>query len=188
MARKYITADEFKNKPLGVALRQYSSDQLDSLIEIATEQVESYCERIFEQTTYTETFIGDGTTTYLTNQYPILSITSLTETTVTATPITTSVTPSSLTRTTDGDKYGKIVVGPLSQITSFSPGAKYTIVYVAGYATLPPAIKHATALFMSELLKPDYGGAQDTVPEIIPLSTQQIADLLGIYRRRRIGV
>jgi hypothetical protein len=188
MSRKYITAEEFKNKPLGVALRQYSSDQLDSLIEIATEQVESYCERVFEQTTYTETFIGDGTSTYLTNQYPITSITSLSQTTIATTPVTTTVTGSSLTRTTDGDKYGKIILGPNSEITSFSAGSKYTIVYAAGYATLPPAIKHATALFMSELLKPDYGGAQDTVPEIIPISSQQIADLLGIYRRRRIGV
>jgi hypothetical protein len=188
MARKYITAEEFKNKPLGVALRQYSSDQLDSLIEIATEQVESYCERVFEQTTYTETFIGDGTATYLTNQYPITSITSLSQTTIATTPVTTTVTGSSLTRTTDGDKYGKIILGPNSEIASFSAGSKYTIVYAAGYATLPPAIKHATALFMSELLKPDYGGAQDTVPEIIPISSQQIADLLGIYRRRRIGV
>jgi hypothetical protein len=188
MARKYITADEFKNKPLGVALRQYSSDQLDSLIEIATEQVESYCERIFEQTTYTETFIGDGTATYLTNQYPIISITSLSQTTIATTPATTTVTASSLTRTTDADKYGKIILGPSSQITSFAGDSKYTITYTAGYATMPPAIKHATALFMSELLKPDYGGAQDTVPEIIPISSQQIADLLGIYRRRRIGV
>jgi hypothetical protein len=188
MARKYITAEEFKNKPLGVALRQYSSEQLDSLIEIATEQVETYCERIFEQTTYTETFIGDGSTAYLTNQYPIITITSLSETTIATSPVTTAVTAASLTRTTDADKYGKIIIGPSSQITSFSPGAKYTIVYTAGYATLPPAIKHAAALFMSELLKPDYGGAQDTVPEIIPISSQQIADLLGIYRRRRIGV
>lgn len=188
MARKYITADEFKNKPLGVALRQYSSDQLDSLIEIATEQVESYCERIFEQTTYTETFLGDNTATYLTNQYPIISITSLTQTTIAATPVVTTVTGSSLTRTTDHDKYGKIILGPNSEITNFSSASKYTIVYTAGYASMPPAIKHATALFMSELLKPDYGGAQDTVPEIIPISSQQIADLLGIYRRRRIGV
>ena len=188
MARKYITAEEFKNKPLGVALRQYSSEQLDSFIEIATEQVESYCERIFESTTYTETFIGDGSVTYLTNQYPILSITSLTQTTIATIPVNTTVTGSSLTRTTDGDKYGKIILGPASEITSYSPGAKYSIVYTAGYATLPPAIKHATALFMSELLKPDYGGAQESTPEIIPITMQQIADLLGIYRRRRIGV
>lgn len=188
MGRKYITAEEFKNKPLGVALRQYSSDQLDSLIEIATEQVESYCERIFESTTYTETFIGDGSTTYLTNQYPIISVTSLSEATIAETPVVTSVTASSLTRTTDGDKFGRLVLGPNSETTSFSAGAKYTIVYTAGYATLPAAIKHATALFMSDLLKPDYGGAQDTTPEIIPMTMQQIADLLSIYRRRRIGV
>jgi len=188
VARKYITADEFKNKPLGIALRQYSSDQLDSLIEIATEQVESYCERIFESTTYTETFIGDGAATYLTNQYPIISVTSLSQATVESSPVVTSITPSTITRTTDGDKFGKLTLGPNSETTAFSGGAKYTIVYTAGYATLPPAIKHATALFMSDLLKPDYGGAQDSTPEIIPITMQQIADLLSIYRRRRIGV
>jgi hypothetical protein len=79
-------------------------------------------------------------------------------------------------------------LGPASGIDVFLPDAKYTIVYTAGYATLPPAIKHATALFVSELVKPDYGGAQDSTPEIIPMSSQQIADLLSIYRRRRIGV
>ena len=188
MARKYITATEFKDKPLGIALRQYSSDQLDSLIEIATEQVESYCERVFQQTTYTETFIGDGSATYLTLQYPLVSVTSITETTIATTPVSQAVTPSTLVRTTETDKFGKILLGPSSEIQVFIPGAKYTIVYSAGYATLPPAIKHATALFMSELVKPDYGGAQDTTPEIIPLTSQQIADLLSIYRRRRIGV
>lgn len=188
MARKYITAAEFKDKPLGIALRQYSSDQLDSLIEIATEQVESYCERVFEQTTYTETFVGDGSGTYLTLQYPLISVTSISQTTIATTPITTSVTANTLVRTSETDKFGKVRLGPASEVEVFSPDAKYTIVYTAGYATLPPAIKHATALFVSELVKPDYGGAQDSTPEIIPLSSQQIADLLSIYRRRRIGV
>lgn len=188
MARKYITAAEFKDKPLGIALRQYSSDQLDSLIEIATEQVESYCERIFEQTTYTETFVGDGSSTYLTLQYPLSSITSLSQTTIATTPVTTTVTPNTIVRTTETDKFGKVLLGPASEVEIFSPDSKYTIVYTAGYATLPPAIKHATALFVSELVKPDYGGAQDSTPEIIPLSSQQIADLLSTYRRRRIGV
>jgi len=188
MARKYITATEFKDKPLGIALRQYSSDQLDSLIEIATEQVESYCERVFEQATYTETFVGDGSSTYLTLQYPLTSVTSISSTTIAVVPVTTTVTPSTLVRTTETDKFGKVRLGPASGIDVFLPDAKYTIVYTAGYATLPPAIKHATALFVSELVKPDYGGAQDSTPEIIPMSSQQIADLLSIYRRRRIGV
>lgn len=188
MARQYITADEFKDKPLGIALRQYSSDQLQSFIEIATEQVETYTERILASTTYTETFVGDGSSTYLTTQYPLISVTSISQTTISTSPVTTTVTPSTLVRTTETDKYGKILIGPSSEITSFSPDSKYTIVYTAGYATLPPAIKHATALFVSELVKPDYGGAQDTTPEIIPISSQQIADLLSIYRRRRIGV
>jgi hypothetical protein len=188
MARKYITATEFKDKPLGIALRQYSSDQLDSLIEIATEQVETFCERVFEQATYTESFVGDGSSTYLTLQYPLTSVTSISETTIATTPVTTTITPSTLVRTSETDKFGKVLLGPASETTLFSPTSKYTIVYTAGYATLPPAIKHATALFMSELVKPDYGGAQDTTPEIIPLSSQQIADLLSIYRRRRIGV
>jgi hypothetical protein len=188
MARQYITADEFKDKPLGIALRQYSNDQLGSFIEIATEQVESFTERILSSATYTETFIGDGSTTYLTTQYPLISVTSISETTVSATPVTTTATVNTLVRTTETDKYGKILLGPSTEIAAFSPGAKYTIVYTAGYATLPPAVKHATALFVSELVKPDYGGAQDTTPEIIPISSQQIADLLTNYRRRRIGV
>lgn len=188
MARKYITAAEFKDKPLGIALRQYSSDQLDSFIEIATEQVETFCERVFEQTTYTETFIGDNSNTYLTLQYPLISVTSISETTLETTPTTQTITPSTLVRTSETDKFGKVRLGPASEVGTFSANAKYTIVYTAGYATLPPAIKHATALFVSELVKPDYGGAQDSTPEIIPLTSQQIADMLSIYRRRRIGV
>ena len=188
MARQYITSDEFKDKPLGIALRQYSSDQITSFIEIATEQVETFTERILSSATYTETFIGDGSSTYLTTQYPLTSITSISETTIATTPITTAVTASTLVRTTETDKFGKIRLGPSSEVTVFTPGAKYTIVYTAGYITLPPAVKHATALFVSELVKPDYGGAQDTTPEIIPISSQQIADILSIYRRRRIGV
>ena len=91
MARKYITANEFKDKPLGIALRQYSSDQLDSFIEIATAQVEQYCERVFQLTTYTESFVGDGSSTYLTQEYPLVSVTSLSQTTLSTTPVTTTV-------------------------------------------------------------------------------------------------
>lgn len=183
----YLTPAEFREKPFGIPLRQYSDEMLEDYIEIASANVDAFCERHFGQATYTEVFRGDGSNTHLVYQYPIISVTSLAEQTIEDTPVTSSYPVSTgLIRTTNNDSVGRIELNGLDDISAFSPANLYTLVYVGGYATIPAVVKHATALWVSELLKPDYGGAQETVPEIVPITNQQIADLLVPIRRRRI--
>lgn len=188
MARQYITPAEFRAKPFGVALRQYSDPMLVDYIEIATANVETFTERIFAETTYTDTFKGDGSTTHLVYQYPITTIVSLDETTIEATPVVTAYDVAHFIRTSANDAIGKLEMDGLDEnIFTFVGSNLYTVEYTAGFAAIPVAVKHATALWVSELIKPDYGGAQESVPEIVPLTSQQIGDLLIPLRRRRIS-
>jgi hypothetical protein len=184
----YITPAEFRVRPFGIALRQYTDDLLSEYIEIASANVDSFTERHFSEASYSEVFRGDGSKTHLVYQYPIVSITEITQKTIDTAPTVTTLDTDRLVRTSSNDAMGRIELDGLdNNISSFGAGNLYTVEYVGGYATVPVAVKHATALWVSELLKPDFGGAQEEVPEIVPLTNQQIADLLVPLRRRRIG-
>lgn len=188
MGRKYVTPAEYRALVTGSPVRQYSDEVLNSYIEIATANVEAYTERVFEAINYTEVFRGDNSRTYLVLEYPIISITSLTQNTVANPPVSTAMDISSrLVRTTDNNNMGRIELDGLDTVTNFSAANLYTIVYRGGFESIPVTVKHATALWTSELMRPDYGGAQSRVPEIIPLTSEQIAEMLNPLRRRRLG-
>lgn len=186
MPRQYITADEFKAKPLGISLRQMETDQIDDFLQVATAAVENYCERIFSEETHVETFRGDGSKTYLTYQYPVVSITSITAKNL-STGDTVTYDTEAVIDTSQNWASGRIEMdGTDDNITSFSTGYLFTVTYVAGFADVPPVVKHGTALWATELMRPDYGGINQATPEIVPMTTEQIIELLSPYRRRRI--
>lgn len=180
--RSYITPDEFRAKPLAMPLRQYSDVQIQEYAEIATSNVEDFLERILARQSYTETFRGDGSTTFLLHEYPLISVSSLTEKTVASTPVTTTYTLSHLVRTSDNDAAGRIELDGLGEFTAFDPANLYTITYEAGFDSIPPKVKHATALWICELLSPDYTRSEDGQQA----SSEQIVELLTPIRRRRI--
>jgi len=184
----YITPAEFRTKPFGIALRQYDDELLQEYIDIATANVDAFTERKFSQENYTEVFQGDNTDTHLIYEYPIQSLTGITQTTIASTPVTTSMSSMTNVILTDMNlAMGRVELNGLdNNISTFSSGSLYTVTYTGGFAAAPAVVKHATALWVSELLKPDYGGAQESVPEIVPLSSQQISELLIPLRRRRI--
>lgn len=172
--------------PLGVPLRQYEDAYITEQIEAATAAVEDFCERVFAEETFTEVFRGDGTATFLLPQYPLVGITSLTETTIGTDPVETEYDLSHLIRTTVNDSCGRLELDGSGEFSAFSPAALYEVVYTAGYDPIPAPVRKATAIWVTEFLKPDYGGASQEVPEIVPQSTQTIVDLLTPYKRRRI--
>jgi hypothetical protein len=184
-ARQHLTAQEFRAKPLGVSLKQFTDPQLDDFIQIATEAVEGFTERIFVKQSYTEKFVGDGSTTFLANNYPLVAVTSLSQATNAITPAVTTYDINRLLRTTANDACGRIALDGLGTITAFSGTSLYTLVYEAGYAAIPMTIKQATALWVAELMQPDYAGAGAGV-EVVPLTTEQIVELLTPHKRRRI--
>lgn len=187
--RKYITSAEFRAKPFGVPLKQFSDFQIEDFIEIATVAVEQFTERIFAHQSHTETFVGDGSLTHLCHEYPLTSVTSLTRVALGGSGATdTYDVTNRLIRTTANDSVGRIELDGLdANIGSFSTSYKYTLVYTAGYHSIPAGVKHATALWASELMRPDYGGVSTSTPEIVPLTTEQIIELLTPIKRRRIG-
>lgn len=182
MPRRYITAEEFKARPLGISMRQYTDEMLEDYIEVATAAVEDLCERVFTEVEYTETLRGTGTEKLLLNNYPVVEIDSINETTI-SDGATESVDITGLIRSDLHDASGILELSD----GGWSAGSLYEVTYTAGYDTIPAPVRHATAVWVSELLKPDYAGPSLDVPEIVPFSTQQIVELLTPYKRRRVG-
>lgn len=184
--RQYLTADEFRTRKFfSMPNRQYDNTVLDEYLQIATANVEAYTERVFDSIQYTEKFRGDGSLTFLGYQYPLTAIASITQVTISeGTSTTADLTK--LVRTDQNDSIARIELsGNDSGISSFRADCVYTLVYTAGYATVPPVVKHATGLWCAELLRADYGATQQS-PEIVPMTSQQIVELLNPIRRRRI--
>ena len=183
---KFITADEFKARPLGIAIKQIDPVALAAMIEVASENVEDYLERSLLIQSYTATFTGDGSDTYIAWNYPITQITSLTQTDSLGAQTTMDVAKIDITRS----YAGILRLSGTDAITSFGPSSTYTLTYSAGIAAtvndLPARVKHATALWTAELLRPDYAGAGDDASGIA-LSSEQIVELIGKLRRKRIG-
>lgn len=175
-ARQYMTAAEFRARPFGVPLRQFEDDQINEFLQVATEAVENHCERVFSSLDWTETFMGDGTDSFLVQQYPITAIKSITKDGVALDEDSVFV------RTTLNDNMGRLQLDG----DTFSASSTYVVTYTAGFSPVPATVKHATGLWATELMRPDYGGASGEVPEIVPLTTEQIVELLQPLRRRRI--
>ena len=181
----FITAAEFRAVPLGVSLKQITDEQLDELISVAQENVEAFCDRHFASAYYTEEWMGDGSTKYITEEYPIISVVTLTQTD----PSSGTVTSLDITKLRNmplQTASGIIELDGYDTVTTFSTAYKYSIYYRAGYTTIPVAIKHATKLWTAELLQPDFAGATTTTPNVIPITTEQITELLIPYKRQRI--
>lgn len=178
-----ITKEYFDMLPLGLNKQALPYlESLDTFIQTASEQVEAYCERKFELQEHTDVFWGTGRQKAMLEQYPVQSVSSVTysddyggEYTVDTNYI--RVSPSGVIEF----KF-PITQGP------FRRDRIYTVTYMAGFNPVPGPIKHATALWVTELMRPNYAGPTPERPaELVPLTTEQIIELLDNYRRRRIG-
>lgn len=179
-----IDREYFESLPLGVKNRAMPySENLDTFLETASAQVEAYCERKFELQTHVESIYGSGHNTILLNQYPVVQLESISyEDEWTSVPQYIAV---------DAIRYDESGVLNLKYPGTMGPWRTdriYIVSYTAGYDPVPAPIKHATALWATELMRPNFIGPQPERPaDLVPLSTQQIADLLDNYRRRRLG-
>jgi len=187
VTNQYVTADEYRATLLSMPNKSISDSALDGILQVATEEVEKYTERVFASAYYTEVFRGDGSRTHLVYEYPIISITSLIENTIANPPVTlTYPSTTRLLRLTDNDAHGRIELDGLDTSTvSFGGGAVYTLIYRGGYLTIPAGVRHATSLWAAELLRQNYGMGS-ALPEVTALTSEQIVELLNPIRRRRI--
>ena len=188
-----ITVDEFKTLPLGVKGPKAfpESDILERLIETATTAVEDFCERRFLLQEHVETLRGKNSYRLVLGEFPLASITSVAwedDTTGGTGTIDTALLRVDAAGIVEFKRRGGINAGAYySNIDWFDRNRVYTVTYQAGYAAadMPGPIKHAVALQVTELLQPSYGGPQQEVPELVPLSSQLIVDLLDPKYKRR---
>jgi hypothetical protein len=187
VTRQYLTSAEVRARAsaIGLKLRQISDELLDEYIQTATEEVEDYTERIFASAYYDETWRGDDSTTYLVQNYPVLDIVSLSEKTVETTPVVTTLDPTLLVRNDINDLAGRIELSPLDTVTAFVSTNLYTVRYRAGFDILPSRVKHATMLYVAELMQPDFADPANGRVDLVPMSSEQIVELLGKLRRKR---
>ena len=176
-----ITREEFDVLPLGLKreLKEKMGDAgIQAFLDTATTQVENFCDRQLELGAVVQELDGNGQLQFLLREFPVASITSVTwedEVGMTGTEA------ASLFRCTSSGilRWKDPTNGP------FWLGRLYTITYQAGYATIPGPIKHATALWATELMQPAFNqGVQGKPTALIELSSEQIGELLEQYRRK----
>lgn len=178
-----ITKEYFERLPLGLTKQmQPYAESIDEFIQTASEQVEAYCERKFELQEHVEQIWGSGSNRLMVDQYPVTAIGTVTysddyggEWTVDTNYVRFH--PSGVL-----DWKFPITQGPWRR------DRIYTVTYSAGFDPIPGPIKHATALWVTELLRPNFMGPTPERPaELVPFTTEQIGEMLENYRRRRIG-
>lgn len=179
-----IDVEYFKRLPLGINERGMPPiEALQEFIETASDQVERFCDRKFLTGTRVETIWGKGGNELILDEWPVTSLTSVTWVDTNANSGTTDT--STLRFTSAGIvEFKNLVNGPWRR------DRLYTVTYVSGYALadIPRPVKHAVALWASDLMRPMYAGpSRERPPELVPLTTEQIGELLENYRRRRIG-
>lgn len=178
-----IDRDYFEMLPLGLKkTAEPFAEALDVFIQNASEQVESYCERKFELQDHVETHYGTGSNKILLEQYPAHAVNSITYEDEFGGPYSIDVSYVRLHPSGILEWKFPLTNGPWRR------DRMYVINYEAGFETIPGPIKHATALWVTELMRPNFAGPQpERAAELVPLSSEQIIDLLDNYRRRRIG-
>lgn len=165
------------------------------LIDLVSEFIEDFCQTHFSDATITEKIDGGGEW-LITTRSPIISITSITDTT-----------DSSVTSSSDYTFYAKsgmiYLTDPIEndtiQIHNKWPVGKqrFSVVYHGGYATIPNAVKWVAFEVIARTLKalPDTNGAgrwtqppiksfEDSTPNVgVMALTPQERFLLAPYRR-----
>ena len=156
-------------------------DALGVLISDASDWVQNYCQRQLLAGPVTDVIrLRNPHNRLILDQFPVNSLTSV---------------------TFDSDSGGQ-VVHDLTQIRTLPGGiiewknpingpfrsdGMYTVVYNAGYAVVPSAVKRATGLKVADLMSPLYRGATEREVNVVSDIEEKIIDLLEDYRRERVG-
>lgn len=166
---------------------------IDELIDLVSEYIEDWCGTFFSATATTDKIDGGGEFLFVTKA-PIISITSITDNE-----------DSSVVASTDYDFYargGRIyresdtIIWPSSEPTWFIGRQRFTVVYSAGHAAVPEAVKWAAYEVIGRNLKalptsnssgrwtqpPIKDLKDETLKGILVMLTPQERALLAPYR------
>ncbi len=179
-----IDIEYFKRLPLGVNEKAMPpTEAIIEFIETASEQVERFCDRSFLSATRIETVRGSGAMELMLDEWPVTALTTIATVDDSGTTGSTDVSTIKF-RSSGVLEFKNMTTGP------WWKGVSYTVTYTAGYTvqTMPRPIKHAVALWATDLMRPAYAGpSRERPPEMVPLTSEQIGELLDNFRRRRIG-
>lgn len=179
-----IDVEYFKLLPLGVNEKAMPANEaLAEFIETASEQVEIFCDRHFLSAQRIEKIRGTDQQSLMVDEWPVTALASLSWTD-----------DLGLTDTIATNLVNFTAAGVLTFIDQRNgPWLKsrvYTVTYTSGYSTqtMPRPVKHAVALWATDLMRPSFGGpSKQMPPEFIPFTESQITELLDGFRRRRMG-
>ncbi len=173
-----IDIDYFRRQPYGKALDNIPSEVLDEAINDASQYIEDYLDRDIALATHTERVIGRRDWTIILNHYPITGLVSVSFERAYG-DVGTFDNSAFLIHAEAG------IIEMIDKHDWFREDTMYIITYTAGYATIPGPLKRATVLQAVQLLRPMYGDAMETLPELV--SEDLIVNLLEKYRRKRIA-
>lgn len=146
-----LTSLEMVKTITGITVTTYDSTLL-MLINVASQAVQSYCNRQFILNTYAEYYDGPSSTELQLNQYPVISVSGVTL--FAQNNFTSFIPGSSIVVNND---IGVISISPNSTYFNYFPYDGWAIQqnilvnYTAGYALIPNDIQFATAYTVRDL-------------------------------------
>lgn len=181
------------------ALANQSNDLLGDLLGAASDAAEQWCDRVFASAARTEVHNGNGTRDLFVKAIPITAITSITVTDANGDTESLDVAAGTPDVVYEANS-GRISFGPHNS-SSFDEWPddfpqNISVVYTAGYATIPDDVQEAVVLIAVQMMKqagtysnPAY--TQERMGEHSytrvgadePLITPAVEALLGKYRR-----
>lgn len=186
-----ITVDELKALPVGLkGPRSWpESVDLQSYIDTASTMVENFLDRKIASQSVVETLRGRDSYRLILKEFPATALTSVgweDDTTGSTGSVDIALLRLDESGILEFKRRGMVNSGYVyANLDWFDRARLYTVTYTAGYNPVPGPVKHAVALQVSELLRPNFMGPGADVPaDLVPLSTQLIVDLLDDYRRR----
>lgn len=177
----HIDRDYFNTQMVTLGLKSTftpNSDQLDVLLQEASDYVDDYCGRKFASATYTEQVNAFRDGRLMVQNFPVTALTSISwvdRTGMTGTDDVTGV-----------NFYPEGILEFRNSVFAFRQDRLYTVTYTAGYTAIPGPVKRAVALKTANLLQPMYTGPMQQAVEMVGLNEDQILILLERYRVEHI--
>lgn len=180
-----IDVEYLKKLPLPIKDAQWDKideDFLEEIVGAAGDFLEDYLDTKVAATSYSERIVGPNSSVLILNYFPIISLEAVTEI-------------DEIEGTIAHDLSGFVIHNDAGMIewkdkvhNFFTKARVYRVEYTAGYDTIPPVLKLATAYQAYEMLQPMLRGSRDMQPvDFVPGTSEKFVELTERYRRKRIG-
>jgi hypothetical protein len=182
---QFITVEELKAYPLPVKESMWekiTDDQIDMVIDYASQNIEDFCDRRFASAYYSEDLPGNNRSFLILDNRPIQLLQAVTSVDAHGNEVEYASSYFSV------DSAAGMIRWVKEGYYAFSKGYRWVVEYRAGYDTIPGPVKHATALQAVSMLQPMFRGGTNFIEvDLIEGVNETIVDLLEKYKNKRIG-